>query len=287
MASIVYINGRYLPRQQATISVFDRGHQFADGVYEVLWVANQHLCDKQLHYVRLEKSLQAIGLSIPWSRSMLELLIESVMKKNALKDGFVYLQINRGHNYHRNHLPSDDSTRPSLFIAATHQAPPPCAHPNPIQVITLPDERWQHGNIKSIALIKAVMSKRQAQEHHASEAWFFDKETHAITEGAASNAWLIDQKGCIRTHRADHRILHGIARHVTIDLCRRHKLAIEEKAFTLADIKTAREAFLTSTTLFVTPISHIDGLVIGNGKMGAVTQKLYQSYRSRWYPHGA
>ncbi|MBC6443893.1 MAG: aminotransferase class IV [Alphaproteobacteria bacterium GM202ARS2] len=283
MASIVYSNGRYLPRHQAQTSVFDRAHLFADGIYEVIWVANRALVDWQDHHTRLLSSLAAVSLSIPWSPAVLRTLIFEVIRKNNLNNGFVYLQINRKHSYTRDHriTTTEKGGRPALMISAHHAPPPQC---QPLKVITLPDERWRHCDIKSTALIKAVLSKQQAQQQGAHEAWFFDKDTQAITEGASCNAWMVTHNGTLCTHPADNRILHGVARQTLLKLCQRHKLPVQEQAFTLDALRNAREVFLTSTTLFVSPVSHIDDVAVGNGKVGETTQRLFDAYLHHCYP---
>ena len=281
MTCIVYSNGRYLPRHLARISVFDRGHLFADSIYEVIWVANRTLVDWQDHYKRLLYSLKAIALPIPWSSDVLKTLVFEVIRKNNLDNGFVYLQINRGHTYNRDHRIDKSNERPALMISTHPSKPPRCL---PLKVTTLPDERWQHCDIKSTALIKAVLSKRQAQQKNADEAWFFDKQTHVITEGASCNAWIVAQDGTIRTHPANNRILHGVARATVLKLCQKNALKVKEQAFTLDDLNNAQEAFLTSTTLFVSPLSHIDGVAINNGNVGTITKKLFDAYLHHCYP---
>ncbi|MBC6497600.1 MAG: aminotransferase class IV [Alphaproteobacteria bacterium GM7ARS4] len=274
--SILYVQGRYVWRHQGQVSVFERGYQFADGVYEVLWVDKGRLRDKHAHYERLQHSMHALALHLPYPIKVLDLLCQQVIAKNRFQQGALYIQVGRGHRFSRTHVQEQDNGRLSVVIIPVYSPNPKSL---PIKVVTRPDTRWRHCHIKSIALVKSVLSKHDAQRQGADEAWFVDEETGVVTEGASSNAWLIDKKGVVRTHPPDHRILHGVARHVTLSLCRQLGIPCEEKAFSKADIADARGAFATSTTLFIAPISHIDGVAIDTTQQGDVIQRLFQRYQ--------
>ena len=272
MSRIAYVSGRYLPQSVASVSIEDRGYQFADGVYEVMAVHRGKLLDRELHLKRLERSLAELRIAKPVEDRVLRTILERVVKLNKVANGIVYLQITRGV------APRDHAfplvARPQLVVTARRAKPAdPKLMETGVSVISIPDERWARRDIKSISLLPNVLGKQIAREARAYEAWQVDAEG-LVTEGTSSNAWIVTGEGAIVTRPAGPVILNGITRLVVIDFAREAGLDFVDRAFSLAEAKAAPEAFLTSTTSLVTPVTRIDGAAIGDGKPGPVTRQL-------------
>ncbi|MDW8371703.1 MAG: D-amino-acid transaminase [Geminicoccaceae bacterium] len=276
MTRLAYVDGRFVPIAARAIAIEDRGLQFAHGVYEVIKAVGGRLVDLDRHLDRLERSLSAARIPLPTSRTALALLLEEALRRNRLRDAAIYLQIDRG-VAPRNHLWSEDlrptvivTVRPARFPTAEEQA-------QGVAVITLPDERWARCDIKSVSLLPNVLAKQKAAEAGCREAWLVDRDGR-ITEGASSNAWIVDAEGVLRTHPAGPAILGGVTRDVVLELARAHAIPLAERAFTTAEALAAREAFLTSTTSLVLPVTRIDGRPVGDGRPGPVTERLARLY---------
>ena len=272
MSRIAYVSGRYLPQSVASVSIEDRGYQFADGVYEVMAVHRGKLLDRELHLKRLERSLAELRIAKPVEDRVLLTILERVVRLNKVANGIVYLQITRGV------APRDHAfplvARPQLVVTARRAKPAdPKLMETGVSVVSIPDERWARRDIKSISLLPNVLGKQIAREARAYEAWQVDAEG-LVTEGTSSNAWIVTGEGAIVTRPAGPVILNGITRLVVIDFAREAGLDFVERAFSLAEAKAAPEAFLTSTTSLVTPVTRIDGAAIGDGKPGPVTRQL-------------
>ena len=274
MSRIAYVNGRYLPQRAAAVHVEDRGYQFSDGVYEVCEVRGGCTIDQRRHLARLKRSLQELRIEMPMSEAALAIVMRECIRRNRVRDGIIYLQITRG-VAPRDHGFPPPETRPSVVVTAhgIDIAGNERIAADGIAVITVPDNRWQRVDIKSISLLPNVLAKQAAREKGAKEAWFVDGAGH-VTEGSSSNAWIVTRSGKVVTRPADNGILRGITRTVLIDVIRAQGLEFEERSFTVEEAYGAREAFLTSASQIVMPVVRIDDHPVGNGAPGSVATAL-------------
>ncbi len=278
MSRVAYVNGRYAPFSEASVHVEDRGLQFADGVYEVWSVRNGRLLDAEGHFTRLKRSLSELHIREPMDRPALEVVIYETLRRNRVRDGLVYLQINRG-VARRDHAFPAASVRPSVIVTARAQIPSAlnAAAAKGAAVITTPESRWARCDIKSVALLPNVLAKQTAKEQGAQEAWFVDKDG-LVTEGSSTNAWIIDANGCVRTRDLNANILRGVTRAKLMELLKEQNLKVEERPFTLEEAYNAREAFYSAATAMVTPVTSINGKPIGDGKPGPFALRLREAY---------
>ncbi len=278
MSRVAYVNGRYVPFADAAVHIEDRGYQFADGVYEVMAVRNRRLADLEPHLDRLDRSLAELFMDTSMSRRALSVVLEEVVRRNRVIDGIIYLQMTRGVAKRDHAFPEQSKT--SLVVTARSMPPRPAAIlEKGVNVITVPDIRWQRCDIKSVSLLPNILAKQAAREAGAYEAWMVDKENQ-ITEGSSTNAWIVDDSGDLITRQLDNAILSGITRMVVSDLAMRQQRRLVERSFTLKEAEQAAEAFLTSTTSFVTPVVQINDTPIGGGVPGPVTRALYDLYEA-------
>ncbi len=276
MSRIAYVNGRYLPHRAASVHIEDRGYQFADGVYEVIAVFGGALVDGEPHFERLERSLSELDMAMPMARGPLGVVIGETIRRNGVDDGIVYLQVTRGVARRDHAFPR--GARPSLVVTARRMGFPDDADAVAgAEVITVPDIRWGRCDIKSVSLLPNVLAKQRAIDAGAYETWMVDGEGF-ITEGSATNAWILDGDGRAVTRPLDNAILGGITRQRVIRLAADAGIGVIERRFTVAEAKAAREAFLTSTTNLIRPVTQIDGTVIGNGAPGECSRRLLGLY---------
>jgi D-alanine transaminase len=271
-----YVNGRYRPHREAAVHIEDRGYQFADGVYEVVPVFNGALVDEDLHLDRLDRSLGELRIAQPMSRAALKLVSRELMRRNGLSNGFLYMQVTRGVAPRDHKFPTN--ARPALVMTTRQMKP----HSEQVlgeglKVITVPDQRWDRCDIKSVSLLPNILGKQAAVEAGAYEAWQVDRDG-MVTEGTSTNAWIVTQDNKVITRDATHSILNGITRITLLELIRKEGYELEERCFSVEEAKAAREAFLTSSTSFVLPITQLDAKPIGNGHPGILTGKLRQHY---------
>jgi D-alanine transaminase len=278
MSRIAYVNGRYLPRSAAKVSVEDRGFQFADGVYEVCEVRGGRLIDERRHMARLDRSLNELRIARPMSPAALAIVLRETVRRNRVRDGIVYLQITRG-EARRDFAFPPAGTKPSVVAMArgTDVARLEQLAVDGIAVVTVPDIRWSRVDIKSVSLLPNVLAKQAAHDRDAREAWLVDAHGR-ITEGASSNAWIVSRDGKLITHPLGRDILAGITRSVVIDVLKAQGLAFEERAFSVEEAYGAREAFVTSASQTVLPVVSIDGRPVGNGAPGLVAAALRRDY---------
>jgi D-alanine transaminase len=278
MSRVAYVNGRYLPFRDAKVHVEDRGYQFGDGVYEVCEVRGGRLIDERRHMARLKRSLDELRIRPPMSPRALAVVLREVVTRNRVGYGNVYLQVTRGVARRDHGFPAPD-VRPSLVVTARplNKARNEALAASGIAVISMPDNRWGRVDIKSIGLLPNVLARQAAIEQGARDAWFVDKDG-AVTEGASTNAWIVTAAGAVVTRPADHAILRGITRTVLFDVIKARGLAVEERAFTLQEAYTAREAFVTAATQIVLPVVRIDEHVIGDGKPGPIASALRREF---------
>ncbi|HET7252388.1 MAG TPA: D-amino-acid transaminase [Xanthobacteraceae bacterium] len=274
MSRIAYVNGRYLPQRAATVHIEDRGYQFSDGVYEVCEVRGGCVIDQRRHLARLKRSLAELDIAFPMSETALGIIMRECMRRNRVHNGIIYLQITRG-VARRDHAFPPPGTHPSVVVTARNIdfAGNERAAAEGLAVVTVPDNRWQRVDIKSISLLPNVLAKQAARERGAKEAWFIDGKGQ-VTEGSSSNAWIVTKGGKVVTRPADNGILRGITRSVLIDVIKAQGLELEERPFTVEEAQGAREAFLTSASQIVMPVVRIDDRPVGNGAPGSVATAL-------------
>ena len=278
MGRVAYVNGRYLEHSQAVVHVEDRGFQFADAVYEVWAVFDGKLADCDGHFNRLDRSLSELSIDQPMSRAALRMVIGETLRRNRIKDGMVYLQISRG-VAKRDHAFPDPAPLPTLVLTAksiNYDALNTKAAKG-VSVITQPDIRWGRCDIKTVGLLPNAMAKTLAHDAGAEEAWLVD-EMGLVTEGASTNAWIVDASGTLRTRDTQANILRGITRATLIERLKEEGIEFSEKPFSVEEAKGAKEAFLTAASAFVLPIVQIDNITIGNGQPGPLSLKLRGLY---------
>lgn len=284
MSRIAYVNGRYSPLCDAVVHIEDRGYQFSDGVYEVISLCAGRLVDELPHLDRLGRSLNELQIAWPMDRRPLQLVVREVVRRNRLRDGLVYLQISRGSAPRDHKFPV--ACEPSLVITVRAARPPSQGlMEKGAMVITSPDIRWRRCDIKSVSLLPNVLAKQEAVESGAYEAWLVDEEG-LVTEGTASNAWIVTEKGELITRDSCRAILDGITRRSILSVAAREGVGFQERPFSVAEAKLAREAFITSTSAMVLPIVQIDGEQVGDGAPGQLTRHLIREYESHIRPSG-
>ena len=277
MSRIAYIDGVYQPLNMPGILVEDRGYQFADGVYEVCAIRGGKLLDEARHLDRLDYSLAALDMPTPMSRAALQQVMRETLRRNRVRDGILYMQVSRG-VAPREHMFNPD-LKPVLVITARPIAADRRAQiiKKGISVVSVPDQRWARCDIKSISLLPNVLARQSARNAKVQEAWQIDRQG-MVTEGAATNAWIVDAKGVLRTRPASHKILNGIVRQVLLDCVVDLGMKFEEKPFSLKEALAAKECFSTASTMSVFPVIEIDGQKIGAGKPGEVAKMLSDAY---------
>ena len=285
MPRYAYCNGRFVHHGHAAVHIEDRGYQFADGVYEVIPVYRGQLVDVGLHMARLEYSLGELRIPMPMSRCALDLVAGELMRRNALTNGFLYMQVTRG-VAPRDHKFPKPAPKPALTMTTRQLPTAPREVAQGFSVITVPDQRWTRRDIKSISLLPNILAKQAAAEAGCEEAWQVDAEGY-VTEGAATNAWIVTADNKVVTRHADNGILSGITRLSLRKVMEDAGYTLETRPFTVAEAKAAREAILTSSTNFVMPITRIDGQPVGNGHPGLLTQALRAAYMDRVIEEGA
>jgi D-alanine transaminase len=279
MTRFAYANGRYVPHAEAVVHIEDRGYQFADGVFEVIGVHRDRLIDEEPHFERLDRSLFELRISWPMTPSALKLVMRELMRRNKLKDGSVYIQITRG-VAPRDHAFPKRTVSPSLVLMTKRAKPlPSTALREGVSIITVPDIRWGRCDIKTVALLPNVLAKQAAAEAGAFEAWLVN-EAGEITEGSSTNAWIVTDEGDVVTHPAGPTILNGVTRLTVLRIAAESQIKVQERPFGLDELKSAREAFLTSTSSHVLPVTRIDGRPVGHGRPGPVAMRLRELYEA-------
>lgn len=284
MPRTAYVNGRYVPHDEAAVHIEDRGFQFSDGVYEVVTVHAGRLVDEAGHMARLDRSLSELRIDRPMSDRAMDFVMRELIRRNHVRDGYVYLQVTRGSAPREFRFP--ENARPTVVMTTRHvNLDPKERVARGVAVITIPDIRWKRRDIKSISLLPQALGKQAAVEAGAFEAWMVDEEGR-VTEGCSSNAWIVNAEGVLVTRRATHDILNGITRQSILRLIEEEGLRIEERSFSVDEAHAAREAFLTSATTYVQPIVKLDGRPIGDGKPGPIALKLREAYVAYARDHG-
>ncbi len=278
VAKIIYVNGRYLPWANAQVHAEDRGFQFGDAVYEVCEVRDGRLIDETRHMARLERSLTELKIPLPMTAAAWARVIRETIRRNRVSMGVVYLQVSRGARPREFLFSEATNLTPTVVCLARSVAPEKAnAGAKGITVRTMPDMRWGRCDIKTVMLLPASMAKELAKEIGAKEAWLVD-DKGLVTEGASSNAWIIDKEQRLITRGCDHGILRGVTRTTLIDVLKKEGLELVERPFTVAEAKAAKEAFVTSATSIVTPVTRIDDTPIGNGGPGVIASRLREIF---------
>jgi D-alanine transaminase len=274
---IAYVNGIYQRHDHALVHVEDRGYQFADGVYEVCEVARGMIVDMTRHLDRLDRSLRELKMDWPVSRRALPVIMREVVNRNRVFNGMVYLQVTRGVAPRDHVFPAGV---PSSLVVTAKRTDPSVGTRRAeagISVITVPENRWDRVDIKTVGLLPNVLARQQAREQGAYEAWFVDPDG-TVKEGAATNAWIVAKDGKLVTRPAETGILRGVTRTTLFDVAAKLGLTIEERGFTVEEAKTAREAFITAATTLVMPVVAIDGTPVANGHPGATALALRAAF---------
>ncbi|WP_288431088.1 D-amino-acid transaminase [uncultured Agrobacterium sp.] len=274
-ARTVYINGEFLPEAEARISVFDRGFLFGDGIYEVTSVIDGKLIDSDLHMARLERSVGEIGIRLPVTTQQIVEAERRLIAENGLTEGMIYLQVTRGAE-DRNFLFSADLQPTLVMFTQAKKLLDGAVEQTGISVKSVPDQRWERRDIKSVCLLPQVLAKRIAKEHGCDEAWMI--EDGLVTEGASSTAYIITGDGKLVTRANSNKTLPGCTRHAALQLVKEAGLTLEERAFTLQEALDAKEAALTSASNFVVSVTKIDGKPVGDGKPGPLVSRLRELY---------
>lgn len=278
MSRIAYVNGQYVQHSEAGVHIEDRGYQFADGVYEVCEIARGNIMDMTRHLDRLNRSLSELKIGWPLDRRALQVVIKEVVRRNRVYNGLVYMQVTRGVARRDHVFPSAD-TPSSIVVTAKRTDPATSAAraAKGIKVITVPENRWERVDIKSVGLLPNVLARQQAKEQGAQEAWFIDPDG-IVKEGAATNAWIVTKDGVLVTRPAETGILRGITRTTIFDVAKKLGLKIEERGFSVEEAKQAKEVFMSAATTIIMPIVEIDGIPVANGHPGATTLSLREAF---------
>ena len=277
MEQIVYLDGAFVPVADAKVSVFDRGFLFADGIYEVAAVLDGKLIDNASHLARLERSVGEIELALPETTARIQEIQKELVARNNLVKGMVYLEVTRGADSGRDFAFPKADVKPTLimFTSVKDIVNAPSARTG-IGVITVPDLRWTRRDIKSVALLAQVLAKQAAAEANAGEAWMI--EDGKVTEGGSSSCFILTQDDVIVTRQNGSAILPGCTRKAVVKLAEERQLRVEERAFSVEEALAAKEAFITSATVFVQAVVSIDGKKVGNGRPGPMTDRLREIY---------
>lgn len=278
MTRTVFVNGEYLPETEAKVSIFDRGFLMADGVYEVTSVLDGKLIDFDGHLKRLERSLNELGIQKPAEFDDLLEIHRKLVADNGIEEGMVYLQITRGSPGDRDFVfPDPETTRPTLVLFTQNK---PGLADNPqanvgIKVISIEDIRWGRRDIKTVQLLYPSMGKMMAKKAGCDDAWLV--EDGFVTEGTSNNTYIV-KGGKIITRNLSNDILHGITRAAVLKFAREAQMEVEERPFTIEEAQGAEEAFFTSASAFVMPVVEVDGVKVGEGKVGPVATRLREIY---------
>jgi D-alanine transaminase len=273
---IAYVNGSFVPMSEAKVSILDRGFLFADGIYEVAAVLDSKLIDNASHLARLERSVGEISLELPETTERIQEIQKELVARNNLVNGMVYLEVTRGADKGRDFAFPKDVTPTLIMFTSVKDIIHAESAKTGIGVITVPDLRWTRRDIKSVALLAQVLAKQAAAEAGAGEAWMI--EDGKVTEGGSSSAFILTQDDVLVTRQNGSEILPGCTRKAVVALAEERQLRVEERAFSVEEALAAKEAFITSATVFVQAVVSIDGKKIASGKPGPMADRLREIY---------
>lgn len=279
----IYVNGRYALPHEATVSFQDRGFQFGDGIYVVLAYYQGRFVDEKMHLDHLESYCRSIYLPMPMERGALQAVMKECVRLNRLQEGHVYIQVTRG-SAKRVHWFPEDVIPTLVVVASPWKYELDAAKIKCVKVISAQDIRWRLPNVKTTSLLPTVLLRQLAKNHDAFESWLIDDKGF-ISEGASSNAYIINEKGVLVTRPEDGTLIPGVTRNRLLKLAQNHGIAIEEKAFTPHEASHAAEAFLSGATSTIKAVTHFDDRPIANAMPGPITQKLAALYFD-YFKHG-
>jgi D-alanine transaminase len=274
----VYVNGEYMPENEATVSIFDRGFLMADGVYEVTSVLDGKLVDFEGHVVRLARSLSELDMRNPITKEDLLEVHRELVRTNEIDEGLIYLQVTRGSDGDRDFAFPDPETTVPTIVLFTQNKPGLADNPaakRGAKIISIEDIRWGRRDIKTVQLLYPSMGKMMAKKAGCDDAWLV--EDGFVTEGTSNNAYIVKGNKIITRHLGT-EILHGITRSAVLRFAREAQMEVEERSFTIDEAKQADEAFTTSASAFVMPVVEIDGVALGDGTPGAIAPRLREIY---------
>ena len=279
MNRIVFLNGKYIKENEAKISIFDRGLLFADSVYEVTAVIDNKLIDFPAHIERLENSLNELEIKNIFSYDLLLKMHKKLVNKNKFsnKEGLIYMQVSRG-TIERDFLIKDKDVTPNIFAFTQEKNLTDVDYKtNGLEIITRNDLRWQRKDIKTTQLLFATLIKTEAYKLGADDAWLIDGDGF-VNEGTSNNAYIIDKNNNIITRNLSNKLLPGITRKTIIEVAKKLKLSIEERPFTVKEVLESNEAFISSASTLIAPVTKIDKNNIGKGHIGPITEILRETY---------
>ena len=275
MPDIGFVNGRFMPLNEATVSVEDRGFQFGDGIYEVIRTYHGKPFQLDAHLARLERSAKAIELPLPWNIQQWATHVREGITRSGYAESKVYLQLTRGAAPRDHVFPV--SAQPTAVMTVREMKPmDPTLQASGVAVMTMNDWRWGRCDIKSVNLLPNVMARQKAKQAGAFEAVFVHRGQ--VTEGAVSNVMVV-KAGRVLTAPEGERILSGVTRTIVLELARKEGLPVEERFVSLDELLRADEIFLTGTTVEVLPVIRVDGKPVGSGKPGPVTLKVQAAFQ--------
>ncbi|OSQ47419.1 D-amino-acid transaminase [Thalassospira alkalitolerans] len=272
----VYVNGQYVPENEATISIFDRSFLFADGVYEVTSVLDGKLIDFNGHMTRLARSLSELGFTYVPDIDELLAVHRELVKRNNVTEGLVYLQVSRGSAGDRDFAINKDTPATLVLFTQSKSLIKSALAERGQKILTYPDVRWRRSDIKTVQLLYASLLKTEAAAKGADDAWMV--LDGYITEGSSNNAYIVTKDNVIVTRQLSNDILHGITRKAVLKCADELQLKVEERLFTVDEVLNAKEAFSTSASAFVCPVAEVDGTKIGDGKPGPIAKRLREIY---------
>jgi D-alanine transaminase len=270
MNDVLYFNGRFTTTVERVLGVEDRGFQFGDALYEVFKFSGRKAIFLADHYRRLERGLAEVEIRSPWDESGFFAVMRELIERTAFDDGIVYIQISRGEAERKHFFP--ENLEPTVVAySRAFQFPDAAKKEKGIRLITTPDLRWKHCDVKSVNLLASVLAKEKAQRAGADEVLLLDGDI--VREGGSSSFFAV-RDGEVITHPLDEHILPGVVRDRAIGLAEQAGIRIEQRPLAVDELSEIDEAFITSTTMGVMPVSSIDGRAIGTGVRGAVTLRL-------------
>ena len=271
-----YVNNKFCSLDKAQASVNDRGYQFGDAVYEVIYYKNGKFLDLEGHLKRLRKSMSRIDFELKYSDSAIITIMKRLLAENNIKHGSIYIQVSRG-EYSRDHSYFNMPLKPILVVLTKKIKEDFKSIVSGIKVYTTFDTRWNNPDIKTTQLLPNVLAKTKGIKNGFGEALFLDKKSY-ITEGASSNFWILNKNNILITRSLDGKILAGITRDSILNCAKNKNIKVEEKKISLDDIQSCKEAFITSASSFVTPVIQVDKMIINDGKVGKFSNLLRKTY---------
>jgi len=273
VSTVYWFGNRFVPQEEVRISPLDRGYYFGDGAYEVFRFYAGQLYETEAHLQRLWHTSAGLKLELPFAQEELAAKLEELVRRSGAAEGNVYLQITRGAAPRAHPFPR--GAEPVVMAYATPVARPVAAMEAGIRAVTVEDIRWLRCDYKTLNLLPNVLAKQEALDRGADEAVLHRSGT--VTECSASNLMIV-RDGTVLTHPADNFILHGVTRAVVLRLARAAEIPVVERPFTLDELAGADEAFITGTTVEVTPVVSLNGQAVGSGRPGSVTRRLQTDF---------